>query len=97
MTHNGQKLPFQFYLFTYDGAFSINSGLKPIGVMGPICWARSLDNLQLTVKGWSDEGVPVGSLMAKLVSFLRKGKNSIFDGVMIAYLLLVGLLDVYRG
>ena len=83
MTHNGQKLPFQFHLFTYDGAFSINTGLKPIGVVGPICWAGSLNNLQLTVKGLSDEGVPAGSLMAKLVSFLRKGKNSIVDGVIL--------------
>ena len=49
------------------------------------------------MKGWSDEGVPVGSPMAKLVSFLRKGKNSTVDGVMIAYLLLVGLLDIYSG
>ena len=31
--------------------------------------------------------------MPKSVSILRKGKNSTIDGVMTAYLLLVGLLE----
>ena len=39
----------------------------------------------------------VGSLMPKSVPFLRKGKNSTVDGVMTAYLSLVGLLDIYSG
>ena len=38
-----------------------------------------------------------GSPMLKSVSFLLKGKNSIVDGIMIAYLLFVGLLDIYSG
>ena len=42
-------------------------------------------------------GALTGSPMPKSVSFLRKGKNSTVDGVMIAYLLLVGLLDIYSG
>ena len=42
------------------------------------------------MNGWSGEGAHVGYLMPKSVSFLRKGKNSTVDGVMIAYLLLVG-------
>ena len=41
--------------------------------------------------------MPAGSPMPKSVSFLLKGKDSIVDGVMIAYLLLVGLLDIYSG
>ena len=49
------------------------------------------------MKGWSGEGALVGSSMPKPVSFLRKGKNSTVDGVMIEYLLLVGLLDIYSG
>ena len=56
-----------------------------------------MNNQQPTVKGWSSEGVPVDSLMLKSVSFLWKGKNSTVDGVMNAYLLLVGLLDIYNG
>ena len=39
----------------------------------------------------------VGSLMPKSVSFLQKGKNSTIGGIMFAYLLLVGLLDIYSG
>ena len=35
--------------------------------------------------------------MPKSVSFLGKGKNSTVDGVMTAYLLLVGSLDIYSG
>ena len=35
--------------------------------------------------------------MPKSVSFLRKGKSSTVEGVMTAYLLLVGLLDIYSG
>ena len=49
------------------------------------------------MNGWSDEGAPAGSSMPKSVSVLRKGKNSIVAGVMIAYLLLVGLFDIYSG
>ena len=41
--------------------------------------------------------MPAGSSMPKSVSFLLKGKNSIVDGVMTTYLLLVGLLDIYNG
>ena len=62
-----------------------------------ICWAGSPNNLQPAVKGWSSEGAPVGSPMPKSVSFLRKGKNSTVDDVVIAHLLLVGLLDIYSG
>ena len=39
----------------------------------------------------------IDSPMPKLVSFLGKGKNSNVKGVMTAYLLLVGLLDIYSG
>ena len=53
--------------------------------------------MQPVLKGWSGEGVPASSLMPKSVYFLLKGKNSTVDGVMIAYLLLVGLLDIYSG
>ena len=49
------------------------------------------------MKGWFGEGMPTDSPIPKSVSFLRKGKNSTIDGVMIAYLLLVGLLDIYSG
>ena len=80
-----------------DGAFSIEIGLEPTGVVGSICWAGSTNNLQPAMNGWSGEGAPAGSPMPKSVSLLWKGKNSIVDGVMIAYLLLVGLLDIYRG
>ena len=41
--------------------------------------------------------MPAGSPIPKSISFLRKGKSSIIDGVMTAYLLLVGLLDIYGG
>ena len=41
--------------------------------------------------------MPAGSPMSKSISFLRKGKNSTVDDVMIAYLLLVGLLNIYSG
>ena len=34
-----------------DGAFSIDIGLEPIGVVGPICWAGSPYNLQPALKG----------------------------------------------
>ena len=53
--------------------------------------------MQPAINGWSGEGAPAGSPMPKSVSFLRKGKNSTLDGVMIVYLLLVGLLDIYSG
>ena len=53
--------------------------------------------MQLVVNGWSGEGAFSGSLMPKSVSFLWKGKNSTVDDVMIAYLLLVGLLNIYSG
>ena len=46
---------------------------------------------------WSGEGEPASSPMPKSVSFLWKGKNSTVDGVMIAYLLFVVLLDIYSG
>ena len=49
------------------------------------------------MNGWSDEGAPTGSPMPKSVSLLWKGNNSIIDDVMIAYLLLVGFLDLYSG
>ena len=71
--------------------------MEPVGVAGPICWTGSLNSRQPAVKGWSDEGMPDGSPMPKLVSFLHKGNNSTVDGVMIAYLLLVRLLDIYSG
>ena len=49
------------------------------------------------MNGWFGEGAPVGSPMPKSVSLLWKGKNSTLDGVMIAYFLLVRLLDIYSG
>ena len=49
------------------------------------------------MNGWSGKGSPADCPMPKSVSFLRKGKNSTRDGVMIAYLLLVGLLNIYSG
>ena len=49
------------------------------------------------MNGWSGYGAFAGSPMPKSVSFLRKGKNSTVDDIMIAYLLLVGLLDIYSG
>ena len=84
-------------MFNNDGAFSIDTKVKLIGVAGPICWVGSPNNLQPALKGWSDEGVPSGSSMPNSVSFLWKGKNSTVGGVMIAYLLLVGLFDIYSG
>ena len=80
-----------------------DTGLEPIEVAGLICWvgpicrAESPYNLQPALKGWSDEGVPAGSPMPKSVSSLRKGKNSTVDGVRTAYILLVGLIDIYNG
>ena len=53
-------------------------------------------NLQLALKEWSDEGASVDSPMPKSVSFLLKGNNSIVDGVMIVYLLLVEWVDIYK-
>ena len=55
------------------------------------------NNLQPAMNGWFGEGAPVGSPMPKSIYFLRKVKNSTVDGVMITYLLLVGLLDIYNG
>ena len=34
-----------------DGAFSIDPRLEPIGVIGPICWTGSSNNLQSALKG----------------------------------------------
>ena len=62
-----------------------------------ICWAKSLRNLQPALKGWSDEGAPIGSPMLKSVSSLLKGKNSTVDGVMIAYLFVVELVGIYKN
>ena len=73
----------------FDGAFSTDSRLDLLGVVGLICWAESLYNMQPVLKKWSDEGAPASSLMPKSVSFLLKGKNSIVDGVIIAYLFVV--------
>ena len=53
-------------------------------------------NLQPALKGWSGEGAPIGSPMPKSNSFLLKGKNSIMDGVRIAYLFVVEWVDIYR-
>ena len=75
--------------------FLIDTRLEPVGVVGLICWVGSPNNLQPAVKGWSGEGAPADSPMSKSVSFIQKGKNSTADGIMIAYLLLAGLLDIY--
>ena len=56
-------------IFVIDGAFSIDTGLEPIGVARSICWAGSLNNLQPAMNGRSDEGAPAGSPMPKSVSF----------------------------
>ena len=77
--------------------FPIETGLEPVGVAGSICWAGLPNNLQPTMNRWFGEGAPAGSPMPKSISSLRKGKNSTLDGVMITYLLLVGLLDIYSG
>ena len=60
-----------------------------LGVVGPVCWAESLYNLQPVLKGWSGGGAPAGSPMPESASFLLKGKNSTIDGVLIAYLFVV--------
>ena len=80
-----------------DDAFSIDTGLEPIGVVGPIYWVGSSNNLQPALKEWSGEEASADSPMPKSVSFLKKGKNSIVDGDMIAYLYLVGLFGIYSG
>ena len=41
--------------------------------------------------------VSAASPMPKPISFLRKGKRSTMDGLAIAYLSLVELLDIYHG
>ena len=56
-----------------DGAFSTDSGLDRLGVVGSVYWAESLYNLQPALKGWSGEGAPAGSPMPKSISFLLKG------------------------
>ena len=71
--------------------------MEPVGVAGLIRWVGSPNNLQPAMNRWSGEGAPSSSLMPKSVYILRKGKNSTIDYVMIAYLLLVGLLDIYSG
>ena len=100
-----QSLRIQFYLSwnsrshrrrQTDGAFSTDSGLVHLGVIGPVCWAESLYNLQLALKRWSGEGAPADSPMPKSFSFLLKGKNSTVDGVMIAYLFMVEWVGIYR-
>ena len=35
----------------FDGAFSIDTRLEPVGVARPICWAGSLYDLQPALKG----------------------------------------------
>ena len=67
-----------------------------LGVAGPVCWAKSLYNLQPALKGWSDEGAPAGSLLPKSVSFLFKGQNSTVHGVMLAYLFVVEWVGIYK-
>ena len=79
-----------------DGAFSIDYGLDLLGVTRLVSWAESLYKLQPALKGWSDEGAPAESPMPKSISFLLKGKNSIVDGVMIAYLFVVGWVGIYK-
>ena len=34
-----------------DGAFSIDTGLEPVGIVGSICWVGSPYNLQPALKG----------------------------------------------
>ena len=48
-------------------------------------------------KGGPAGGVLVASLMPKSISFSRKGKRSIVDGFVIAYLSLVEFLGIYHG
>ena len=79
-----------------NGAFSTDSGSDLLGVMGPICWAESLNNLEPTLQGWSGGGVPASSSMPKSAYFLLKGKNSTSDSVMIAYLFVVEWVGIYR-
>ena len=38
-------------LIETDGAFSIETGLELLGAAGPVCWIRSLYNLQPVLKG----------------------------------------------
>ena len=48
-------------------------------------------------KGGPTRGVSAAYPMSKSISFLRKGKRSIVDSFVIAYLSLVELLDIYHG
>ena len=54
-------------------------------------------DIQPAQKGWFSGGMPATSPMAKSVSFSRKGKKSIVDGFVIAYLSLVELFCIYHG
>ena len=54
-------------------------------------------DIQPAQKGWFGGGMPATSPMAKSVSFSRKGKKSIVDGFVIAYLSLVELFCIYHG
>ena len=80
----------------HDGVFSIDTGLELVGVAGSICWDGSPNNLQPIMNGRSSEDAHVGSPMPKSIYFLHKLKNLTLYDVMIAYLLLVGLLDIYN-
>ena len=79
-----------------DDAFSTDFGLDLLGVVGPVCWAESLYNLQPALQGRSGGGAPADSLMLKLASFLLKWKNSTIDSVMIAYLFVIEWVGIYK-
>ena len=55
-------------IITFDGAFSIETGLELAGVAGPVCRVGSVCNLHRN--SGPVGGVSVASLMAKSVSFL---------------------------
>ena len=70
--------------------------LDLLGVAGLVCCAESFYNLQPALKGWFGEGALVGSPMPKLISFLLKEKNSTVHGVIIAYLVKVEWVSIYK-
>ena len=79
-----------------DSAFSTDSKLDLLRVVGSVCWAESLYNLQSALKRWSNGGAPTGFPMPKSAYVLLKGKNSTIDGIMIAYLFMVEWVDTYK-
>ena len=91
------KWPFSLIYESHDMRHRYSAGCRVIN-RTPEFWGvtESLYNLQLALKGWSDGGALAGSPMPKSASFLLKGKNSIIDGVMLAYLFVVEWVSIYK-